>query len=98
MKSKVIFTAGILVLVVVSFAYAAIKSVNLRYYNKDSKTYVYNVKIGGSTNQVEFGSSRTASVTIQGGGSSAVIETNCGNVTVSDGDNIEIKDGCISVK
>lgn len=98
MKKKLIFATGVIALMVVSFTYAAVKSVYIRYYNKDSKTYTYDVKIGGSTTKVEFGSSRTASVTIQGGGSSAVIKTNCGDVTVNDGANIEIKDGCIIVK
>jgi hypothetical protein len=98
MKTKVIFTTGIIALLIAGATYAAIQSVYLRYYNKDSKTYVYDVKISGTTTSVEFGSSRTASVTIQGGGSSAVIKTNCGDVTVKDGDNIEISNGCITVK
>ncbi|MFL5730789.1 MAG: hypothetical protein ACJ75J_14975 [Cytophagaceae bacterium] len=97
MKKKLMIFSGIFMLMA-GISFAAINSVYLRYYNKDSKTYVYDVKIGGSTSKVEFGSSRTASVTIQGGGSSAVIKTNCGDVTVKDGDNIEIKDGCITVK
>ncbi len=98
MKRKLIFTTTVLSLLIIGIAYSAIKTVYIRYYNKDSKSYTFNAKIGGSTTTVEFGSSRTASVTIQGGGSTAVIETNCGNVTVKDGDNIEIKDGCISIK
>ncbi len=97
MKKKLIFVTVILALVA-GIGYSAVKSVYIRYYNKDSKTYTYDVKIGGSTTKVEFGSSRTASVTIQGGGSSAVIKTNCGDVTINDGANIEIKDGCIIVK
>jgi hypothetical protein len=73
-------------------------SVTIRYYNKDSKTHTMKVKIAGSTKTVEFGSSRTASVTIQGGSSECVIETSCGKVTVKDGQSIEIVDGCIKVK
>jgi len=73
-------------------------AVTLRYYNKDSKTYTFKVKISGSTTTVEFGGSRTASVTIQGGSEEAVITCECGDVKVKQGDNIEIKDGCITVK
>ncbi len=72
--------------------------VNIRYHNKDSKTHEMKVTIAGSTKTVEFGSSRTASVTIQGGSSECVIETSCGKVTVKDGAQIEIVNGCIKVK
>lgn len=73
-------------------------NVTIRYYNKDSKTHKMTVKIAGSSKTVEFGSSRTASVTIQGGSSECVIETSCGSITVKDGATIEIVDGCIKVK
>ena len=73
-------------------------SVYIRYYNKDSKTHTFKVKIAGSTKTVEFGSGRTSSVTIQGGSEEAEIETDCGWVTISDDSKIEIKDGCITVK
>lgn len=72
-------------------------AVTLRYYNKDSKTHTFKVKISGSTKTVEFGSSRTASVTIQGGDEEAIIYTDCGEVKVHQGDNITIKDGCITI-
>lgn len=80
-----------------TFVLSANASVYLRYYNKDSKTYKFEVKIAGSTKTVEFGSSRTSSVTIQGGSEKAEIKTECGWITVSDDDRIEIKDGCISI-
>jgi len=72
-------------------------AVTLRYYNKDSKTHKFKVKISGSTREVEFGSSRTASVTIQGGATECVISCSCGDVKVKGGDHITIKDGCIKV-
>ena len=98
MKRKITFVTSIIALLAVSFTYAAINGISLRYYNKDSNTYVYDIKIGGRTTKLELGGSRTATVTIQVGSNSDVIVTNCGEITVSDGTNIEIKDGCISVK
>jgi len=73
-------------------------AVTLRYYNKDSKSHTMTVKMSGSTKEVTFESSRTASVTIQGSATSCKIETSNGTVEVKDGDSIEIKDGCITVK
>jgi hypothetical protein len=78
--------------------YAASAAVSLRYYNKDSETHVFDVKIAGSSTKVEFGSSRTASVTIQGGSEEAIISCKCGDVKVKAGDNIEIEKGCVKVK
>ncbi|MEM6830582.1 MAG: hypothetical protein AAF551_08685 [Bacteroidota bacterium] len=86
----------LIALVAITFSLNA--SVYLRYYNKDSQEWTFKVKIAGSTKEVEFGSSRTSSVTIQGGSEEAEIETECGWVTVSDDDRIEIKDGCITIK
>ena len=73
-------------------------SVYLKYYNKDSKTYTFEVKIAGSTKKVEFGSSRTAAVTIQGGSEIAEIKTSCGWQKVNDDDKIVIKNGCITIE
>ena len=73
-------------------------NVTIRYYNKDSKKHEMKVKIAGSSKTVKFESSRTATITIQGGSSECVIETSCGKVTVKDGATIEIVDGCIKIK
>jgi len=73
-------------------------AVTLRYYNKDSKKHTMTVKISGSTKEVTFESSRTSSVTIQGSATTATIITSFGKIEVKDGDNIEIKDGKITVK
>jgi hypothetical protein len=73
-------------------------AVTLRYYNKDSKSYTFKVKIDGSSKEVTFDASKTSSVTIQGGSTEAVITCSCGDVKVKGGDNIEIKDGCITFK
>jgi len=79
------------------FAGSVSAAVTLRYYNKDSKSYTFKVKIDGSTKEVTFNGSTTTSVTIQGGSTEAVISCACGDVKVKGGDNIEIKDGCIKV-
>lgn len=92
MKKIVLCTA--LVACMVSTAFSA---VTIRYYNKDSKAHTMAVKMDGSQKTVTFDASKTASVTIQGGGTSCIIETSCGRVEVKDGANITIKDGCISV-
>lgn len=73
-------------------------NVTIRYYNKDSKTHKMKVKISGSTKTVEFGGSRTTSLTIQGGSDECIIYTSCGEVKVKNGQSIEIKDGCIKIK
>ncbi|MBP7902041.1 MAG: hypothetical protein KA015_04410 [Spirochaetes bacterium] len=76
----------------------ALASVTLDYYNRDSVNYKFDAKMQGSTYTVEFGSSRTSTVTIQGGGDTADIITPSGIVKVKKGDKIEIKDGKIKVK
>ncbi|WP_109832618.1 hypothetical protein [Reichenbachiella versicolor] len=88
----------LLVIALVFSASIAQAGVTLRYYNKDSKDWTFDVKISGSSKTVEFNSSRTSSVTIQGGNDKAEIKTECGWITVEDDDRIEIKDGCITIK
>lgn len=79
-------------------ATTAFSAVTIRYYNKDSKAHTMKVKMDGSNKEVTFDASKTSSVTIQGGGTSCRIETSCGTIEVKDGANVEIKDGCITVK
>jgi len=88
----------VILLSFIVFGFTSPNAVTLRYYNKDSQTHTFPVKIAGSSKSVTFEASRTSSVTIQGGSNEAVISCNCGDVKVSGGDNIEIKDGCITVK
>ena len=85
-------------LVMLVFAGSVAAAVTLRYYNKDSKSYTFKVKIAGSSTTVVFDASKTSSVTIQGGSEEAVISCECGDVKVKQGDQIEIKNGCITVK
>jgi hypothetical protein len=76
----------------------AFASVTLRYYNRDSVDHKFEAKMSGSTYTVKFDHSCTSSVTIQGGGDTAEIITPSGTVKVKGGDNIEIKNGKITVK
>ena len=77
---------------------SASAGIYIKYYNKDSKNHEWKVKTCGSEKSVEFGSSRTSSVTIQSGCDEAVIYTDCGEITVHDGDKVTIKDGCITIE
>lgn len=74
---------------------AASAAVTVRYYNKDSKSHVAEAVCSGSKKTVEFGSSRTASVTIQGSGPCAVTLGN--TVELKGGERITIKDGKIAI-
>ncbi len=80
---------------VLTFGINAFASVYIKYYNKDSQTHKMTVKMNGSTKTVEFRGSTTGATSIQGSGTSAVIQTKCGEVTITDNSKIEIKDGCI---
>jgi hypothetical protein len=72
-------------------------TVYIRYYNADSKTYKFEVKIAGTMTTVEFGGSRTSTVTIQGGSSECIVYTPCGEVKLTNDVKISIKNGCISI-
>ena len=69
----------------------------IKYYNKDSESHKMEVKSNGSTQKVEFRSSTSGSTSIQTSASVVEIKTDCGWVTVKDGDKVTIKDGCITV-
>jgi hypothetical protein len=92
MKKLLLLSALVLATAGSSFA-----AVTIRYYNKDSKSHTFTVKIDGSSKEVTFDASKTSSVTIQGGAKTCIIETSCGKIEVKDGANIEIKDGCIKI-
>lgn len=92
MKKIVITTIFVL-----TFGLNALASVYIKYSNKDSETHKMSVRMNGSTKTVEFRGSTTGAATIQGSGTSAVIETKCGAVEINDNAKIEIKDGCIKI-
>lgn len=94
MIKKQLIAAIVLTLLTAQSVHA---SVTVRYSNKDSQTHKMDVKISGNSKVVEFGGSRTTSLTIQGG-DRADIKTSCGKVSLKTGDKIEIKNGCIKIK
>ncbi len=93
---KKALTATIVAAALLTSSVAA-AAVSVRYYNKDSRDYTWNAVCGGSKYTVTFGSSRTSSATIQGS-SPCVVETPGGKVTLKGGENIEIKDGKITIR
>jgi hypothetical protein len=94
MKKSILL--GTLFVMGVIFIMNAYAGVTVRYYNKDSKDYTAKAVCHGSSYSVRFGSSRTASVTIQGSSPCKVSLKN--TVELKGGENIEIKDGYIKVK
>lgn len=73
----------------------AFASVYIRYYNKDSTTWKFVVKMDGSTKEVVFNASTSGAATIGGSGTKAIVTTQCGDVEIVNDSKIEIKDGCI---
>ncbi|MBI3135344.1 MAG: hypothetical protein HYZ14_11775 [Bacteroidetes bacterium] len=93
MKKQMLLLAVLLFLV----SGIARSSVYIKYYNTDSKTYTWDVKIAGTMTKVEFGGSRTSTVTIQGGASDCIIYTPCGEIKLTNDVKITIKNGCITI-
>lgn len=73
----------------------AFASVYIRYYNKDSTTWKFVVKMDGSTKEVVFNASTSGAATIGGSGTKAIVTTQCGDVEIVNDSKIEIKYGCI---
>jgi len=80
------------------FSVNALAAVTVRYYNQDSKTYSWSAVCSGTNLTVTFDSSRTSSTTIQGSGPCTVKTDSGDTVTLSDGANIVIKDGKVTVQ
>ena len=80
---------------VAMFGVNAFGAIYIKYYNKDSQKHTMTVKMDGSTKSVTFNGSTSGAATVQGSGTKGVIQTKCGDVEISDGAKIEIKDGCI---
>jgi hypothetical protein len=87
---------AVLVVIGLLAAHAALAAVTVRYHNADSADYKWEAVCSGSKTTVEFGSSRTASATIQGSGP-CVVHAPGGDVTLKGDESIEIKGGKVTV-
>ena len=85
------------ILTTLAFSATAFAYVTVSYYNKDSKKWSFEATCSGTKYTVVFDESRTSSTTIQGSGP-CTLKTPGGDVSLKDGDKIEIKDGKITIK
>lgn len=91
-------TQTLIVAALTFVSFTASAAVTVRYYNRDSKKYEFEATCSGSKSKAVFDGSTTSSYTIQGSGPCTVHTGSGGDVTLKDGQNIEIKDGKIVVK
>ena len=70
---------------------------SVKYYNRDSKTYTWEIKVNGNLREITFNASTSGTANSPSSGDVCEIKTECGWVTVEKGQKIEIKDGCIKI-
>lgn len=78
-------------------AATASAAVTVDYYNKDSKDYSFEALCSGSKYTLELRSSTTGASTMQGSGPCKVKHAG-GEISLSGGEKIEIKDGKITLR
>ncbi len=78
-------------------ATAATAAVTVDYYNKDSKDHSFEAICSGSKYTLEVRSSTTGAATIQGS-APCKVKHEGGEISLSGGEKIEIKDGKISLR
>jgi len=89
---KLLFASVALLLSATAFC-----SVTVRYSNSDDKGYYMTVKIDGEEKVVKIENGTSGTVTIKGGNNACRFVTECGEIEVNDGDEIQVKGRCISV-
>ncbi len=94
MKNLVQISLALGILLTSALAFAA---VTVRYYNTDSTNYTWDATCSGSSTKVSFSSSTTGSTTIQGSGP-CIVHTPNGDVSLSGGEKIKIKDAKIIIE
>lgn len=67
------------------------------YYNKDSKTYTFEVKINGSVREITFNGSTSGTAHCPPMADDCEIKSACGWVKVKNGQKVIIKDGCLTI-
>ncbi|GMU60980.1 MAG: hypothetical protein AMXMBFR34_27430 [Myxococcaceae bacterium] len=87
----------VLVLAALVTSASAFAAVTVRYHNGDSKKHTFSAVCSGSKSQLVTDGNTTGSATIQGSGPCKVTHAG-GEVSLKGGENIDIKDGKISVK
>jgi hypothetical protein len=92
MKIK-LFAFAAMLLFVTSMASAY----SVPYYNKDSKTYTFEVKINGSTREITFKGSTSGTANCPPTADVAEIKSECGWLKVKSGQKVVIKDGCLKI-
>ena len=86
-----------LALAVALLSLPAFAAVTVRYHNGDSEKHTFTAVCSGSHSSVTFDASTTGSATIQGSGPCTVQHAG-GEVSLKGGEQVEIKDGAITVK
>jgi len=92
MKTRILSTV-----IALFFLSSMVRAYSIPYYNRDSKTHTFEVKINGSKYEITFTSSTTGTASCSPGADVAEINCACGWVTVKNGQKVEIKDGCVTV-
>lgn len=80
------------------FVTSIVSAFSVPYYNKDSKTYTFEVKINGSTREITFNASTSGTASCPPSADKCEIKTSCGWVEVKNGQKISIKIGCITIE
>ncbi len=74
-----------------------VSAYSVPYYNKDSKTYTFKVKINGSEREITFKGSTSGTAHCPPTADIVEIQSSCGWVKVKNGQKVTIKDGCLTV-
>jgi hypothetical protein len=90
--------AKLLMLTVVFLCLTTVASAfSVPYYNKDSKTYTFTVKINGSEREITFKGSTSGTAHCPPSADDCEIQSECGWVKVKNGQKVIIKDGCLKI-
>lgn len=93
MKTKLFFMTAMLF-----FVSSIASAFSVPYYNKDSKTYTFEVRINGSTREITFNASTSGTAHCPPTADKCEIKSSCGWVEVKNGQKVVIKDGCLKIE
>lgn len=92
MKAKMMLVGVGLFIANIASAYS------VPYYNNDSESHTFEVKINGSTREITFKGSTSGTAHCPPTADIAEIKTDCGWVKVKNGQKVKIKNGCITIE